>query len=299
MDRRFLETIVESYLLENNVFKTANKKEISNLKIKLLEELNYIINILKEENLELYTELYKHSKGFQKKIIYEYFDSRYNNNEVLLEGPFLVGAILALIGMIAISGSSMASKFVMKTAERLGALSVSFGKILISYGRYFTFSYAIIQKNTELCYTKCNFSKERADLFDYLSTATSAIPLSKETIEKIDCLRECYINSIIQVISLFFKNYFICLKQNKSFDDISRMSGDDLFKSINLPSLAPACLEYYNKAIDVIQYFNDLLNFCYADDDKEKQNKYRALTTSLIRTRDDVSRIHDFKNYQK
>jgi hypothetical protein len=161
--------------------------------------------------------------------------------------------------------------------------------------KYSQLRYAIVQENTRKCYAKCGIQKP-SDIspFAYTSVKSRDTIGSAAAVQQGECLRECYISELIDVIALHMENYFACLKRTGSFDVVEKTDSDDIMKMVSSTNVAAACESYYNAAREALDNFYRIIEMVYeehseADKRLEKINKLR---TKIYEARQIVQKVN-------
>jgi len=297
MDVRFLKVISEAYIMDSGLEVSPDQ---------IFEELYDIVKFLQAYDNNLYNELYEVTKLRQQRILKNYLDITYEQElitevDVLLTIP--VAAIITGI-VLALFGKSITKGF-LKTLSTAGEGIETLGKWLARHGKYWQIRYSIVQENTRKCYATCGIQKPSdIHLLTYFTIKNKTmVPAGQESLEQGKCLRECYIDQVIDVIGLHMENYFACLKRTGSFDVVQKTDSDDIMKMVSSTNIAAACESYYNAAREALDNFYRILEMVYdehseADKRLEKINKLR---TKIYESRQTVQNVNqkDFQRYEQ
>ncbi|MDD4081894.1 MAG: hypothetical protein PHD05_00770 [Sphaerochaetaceae bacterium] len=281
MDVRFLKEISEAYIIDtdiNNV--TADE---------VFEDLFEIIKILREYDLELYNQLYETTKLHQQQIFKTYLDNLYGCS-VIQEGG--LEPVSMLVGICMLLFNKPVIKSVYTAMNKVGKFFEFMTGWLNKQGKYMQLRYAMIYKNTKRCYTKCGITTGK----DIQRTAF----LEKFKTRQGQCLRECYLDEITDVIALGMENYFACLKRTTGMDTVRNASSDDILSIISRTNLSASCENFYSVAKEALDQFNLALDFMYdphleADKRLEKINELR---NKIYKTKQSIVSI-DQKQLQR
>lgn len=303
MDKQFIDNIVDAYFIDNKIFEsdTITKKYYADIILNTMREL-------RETDLEMYNEAYDCSRLCQQKIIKNFLDI--NFKDIDSEENLEESAILTTLGAVASGvGSAMTTlpfwggfaavvfllyqgristpmfKFINFIAKKWNTVFSWLSK----QGTGVQIRYAIIQKNTEQCYRSCEVDPKNVNLSHYSGTSRHqpwwGTLSSVEPSQKGECLRECFVDTIISSIDLLMKEYFTCLQ--KSSVDITNAE-DDIIKFISRMSNSSYCSTYYNHAKDIFEQFDKVLDFIYKSTPEEQNNKQlkiQQLREKLYKTR--------------
>jgi hypothetical protein len=303
MNFPFLKIISESYILDN--------PEISVTQDQVFNELTYIAKTLQQEEPGLYNEIYELEKVRQQQLLKRYIDNICESSGLITEDDFITDDLdeainemvdltivlnyqTILIALLALSGylaKKPITKFVFKMASSLGKGFVALGKSLTRQGKFAAVRYTIIQENSRRCYIKCGLTDfSKLHLLSYISLKQNVTQLPAATREQAWCLRDCFLESIIEVIALHMENYFACLKKTGGSAAIMQTDSDDIMRMISNVNLSTACEGFYKEAKKGLDDFYSTIDLVFdkADDDKKLfwVNKLR-------------SRIYDARNEVK
>ncbi len=285
MDVRFLKGISEAYVMDSDLNQEPDQ---------IFEELYDVVKFLQTYDNELYNELYEGTKLQQQRILKNYLDISFEQEEQPLTEDIVLttGAVISFI-VATIFGKSIA-KGITKTLSVIGKAMETFGNWVSRQGKYQQVRYAIIQENTRKCYAKCGIQKPSdIHVLTYVSIKAGSASGGEKTVAQGMCLRECYIGELIETIALHMENYFACLKKTGSFDVVQKTDSDDIMKMVSSTNVAAACESYYTAAKEALDNFYKVLELVYdsyseADMRLEKVN---ALRTRIYTARQTVQNI--------
>lgn len=288
MDVRFLKDISEAYILDTEL--KISSEEIFN-------EVYGLVKFLRSYDLELYNELYENTKLTQQRIIKGYLDQIYietSDNNLLdiddlyqniiseevtltLALPYIV---LAIIGAVS---AGPITKAMMKAASVIGGWFEKFGNFLKTRGKYMQLRYSIVQENTRRCYVKCGIDDpKKLSALTYFSLVHRSTLGSKESFKQGTCLRDCYIDNLIELIALHMESYFACLKKTGGFDAFNKVESDDLMRMISSTNLGSSCELFYDEAKEALDNFYKTLDLVY---DKNLDSDLRLAVVNKLRSR--------------
>jgi hypothetical protein len=291
VDAKFLESACEAYIIDNNLFDKVTVET-------LFKDIYKTLYHIREYDKELYNEVFNYSRINQQKLINEYFNFDYKDeviNEIISE------IILGVLPFILFAKRKPISKFTFNILSKLGSFFDNIGNFISKQGRYWKFRYAIIQKNREQAYTKCEVDKDDLTISHYLNIGdkTSKNPLTShaELVKQANCLREEYIKILIDEIELFLKSYFICLKQTGNFQSLEKIDAKNIISIISSTKLSNVCLDYYKIAKDIIKKFENVLDLVY-DKNSKKQKQINELVNRIGRVKKEVQYTKKFNKYK-
>jgi hypothetical protein len=286
MDVRFLKDISEAYVMDSDLKVDPNQ---------IFEELYDIVKFLQTYDNTLYNELYEVTKLQQQRILKNYLDISYEQEDQTITEDFIVPTSLVISAIVGkIFGKSI-TKVTMKALSTIGEAFETLGKWLARHGKYSQIRYAIVQENTRKCYAKCGIQKPSdIHMLTYASIKSGTSIGGERTVEQGKCLRECYIGELIDVIALHMENYFACLKKTGSFDVVQKTDSDDIMKMVSSTNVAAACESYYNAAREALDNFYRVLEMVYdshSEADKRLE-KINALRTKIYEARQIVQKVN-------
>ena len=297
MDAKFLESACEAYIINNNLFQQVTVET-------LFKDIYKSLYHIREYDKELYNEIYKYSRINQQLLINEYFDIEYKKEEVLEEMEILVGnlTLILIAALITMFSRKKFSKSIFKTLSSLGTFFDNVGKFISKHSRYWKFRYAMLQKNSKQAYIKCGINPDEISFSHYLNIKDelSKLPFANdaETVKKANCLREAYINTLIDEIELFLKSYFVCLKSTGNFQKIENADPKNIATIISTTKVSNVCLEYYKFVKEIIKKFEDVLDYVYVKDTHKKQEKINILINRINKVKNEVKNTKNFKKYK-
>ena len=224
MHINYIKSLAESYVIDKELYKkNITPDQLSN-------EFSGLLKEIWENNIEVYDMVNNFNKFEQQTIFTNYFDIVFINEDIeeinesiaiVLTASFWIKFIQASIfSLFVLSLSKPLSRATMKLANTLARWTNSLGKVLSKAGKQTQLAYSIIQMNAKKCYNECDFNKEDAGIFDYLASynketvqnTIGKIVKSEKNLKKLNCLRECYIKTIRELVKLNIQTYFNCLK---------------------------------------------------------------------------------------
>jgi hypothetical protein len=307
MDVRFLKEISEAYILDNKLKEIDPTCDSDSIATHLYE----LVVDLRENDIELYDMLYDRSKVTQQQIFKTYLDSVFeeirptqeNTEEVLTEfGLESIGYGILMI--IAYFTYKDIPKVLFGTLSKVGHFFESFGKAVSKQGRYFKFRYAIIQQNSKQCYVRCGITAENLSMTSYFAVSEKK-PLFKgmltttEGLKQGTCLSECYLSSLVDVIALYMKSYFICMKTTGGDNNIGSFDPDEIMKVISKTNISAHCKPMYDQAHEAFKNFERVLSFIYKDEQEAEKTKWiNTLRSKLYQSKKEIEGSKDFNKYR-
>lgn len=283
MNVRFLKDISEAYVMDSGLDIDPDQ---------IFEELYDIVKFLQAYDIDLYNELYEITTLRQQRILKNYLDITYETE--LLTEDIVIPTLVVLPAIVTFIFGKSITKGIFKALATLGEGFETLGKWLARHGKYSQLRYAIIQENTNKCYTKCGIKKSSdIGMFSYASIKSKSAIETVDGAEQGKCLRECYIEELIEVIALHMENYFACLKKTGSFDVVQKTDSDDIMKMISSTNVSAACESYYTAAREALDNFYRVLEMVYDSQTEadKRLEKINALRTKIYHAREVVQKV--------
>ncbi len=312
MHINYIKSLAESYVIDKELYKkNITPDQLSN-------EFSGLLKEIWENNIEVYDMVNNFNKFEQQTIFTNYFDIVFINEDIeeinesiaiVLTASFWIKFIQASIfSLFVLSLSKPLSRATMKLANTLARWTNSLGKVLSKAGKQTQLAYSIIQMNAKKCYNECDFNKEDAGIFDYLASynketvqnTIGKIVKSEKNLKKLNCLRECYIKTIRELVKLNIQTYFNCLKNT---GDLAKMPLEKDFTSfqrlIIKSGLSNACDDLRRVTAESLDRLDDVLNIAYdANSDKQQLiSKFKAELMEEIYQTQRYSQQNNTKNY--
>lgn len=298
MNVSFLETTCETCLINNRAqFHVKNKREFDKLKYFLVNEIRDNLKELYNNDIYTYHIYSDRSNYSQYKIIENYINMCYPDDEVITEGVYmLIGFLTALFAF----SSNKTSKFVATLAKGIASITDKVGTFLSSQGKQEKLRYAIIYQNLEDCYKKAGVKPEQLSALHYVGVSDDPyIPkFSVTSAKEVDDLKECYVKYQILTIGQLLKAYFMCIQKTGDPSVISRLKDDDLMKIIAGLQLSTVCKEYFDIIKEAFDKFYALLDLIYEKESK-KSEKLKELKDELIKAKSITYKPQQEKTDQK
>jgi len=291
MDVRFLRDISEAYVIDTN--STLDVDSVFN-------ELYELVKFIRETDVYLYEELYAVDRLYQQRILTNYLNLTFFDDEALLNEISGVEVVLSagvlkflLAAIVAAIWRRPISRGIFKTISDIGTLLNSIGKWFQRRGQYMRLRYAIIQQNFQRCYTECKISDIRQiSALSYLAITTRSVIGTKLSLEQAGCLRECYIENLVEIICLHMESYFACLKRTGAYNVIDKTDSDELLKMISSTNISSVCEDHYRVAKETFEKFYQVLDLVYnsPNDDSRRLEWVQRLRSRLYEIREQIRR---------
>jgi hypothetical protein len=290
MDVNFLKNISEAYIIDTELKLSS---EI------IFEELYNLVKELRECDIDLYNELYSKDKVYQQQVLKEFLDLKFVKTEEVELTEFEIASISAvsLVPLITMLFGKNIVKSVLSVASRISVYFEKFGKFLAKQSKYLQLRYAMIYKSTSKCYAKCHIGRSTNDikLFTPFSIKTKTGISVGGSLEQGQCLRECYIDQLIDLIALHMESYFSCLKLTGGYSTIKDSDADDIMRLVSSTNISAMCQDYYKAAKDALDNFYTVLDLVYekhVDDDK-KMKRINDLRSRIYSAKQEIQKNPD------
>jgi hypothetical protein len=302
MDVRFLKDISEAYIIDTEIT-NATKEQV-------FTEIYDMLKFVRETDPELYDELYEVERVRQAQILRRYMDLVFTEEEdievqeppgpdedILTEELLTsVGLTLALLALGSYFTRKPLSRMFFKSLSTIGGLFSDLGKWLSKNGKYAKIRYAIIQENFQKCYVKCDIRSPR-DLSSlvYLSIKEGSHVATKLSATQAECLRNCYLDHIIELINLHMECYFACLKKTGNFSTVQNTDSDDIMRMITTTKVGAVCGQYHEMAVESLKDFYSTLDYVYSDPqyDDKKLEWIQKLRQKIYSTRQIIAKTNE------
>ncbi len=282
MDVKFLESCCEAYIIENNLYETLTTEQMFK---DVYKSLYYMREYHKDDSniVENYDKVNQHL------FLNEYFDLTYKQetiNEIGV-GTAVGAGILASIGveLLLKTIERPITKVVSKTFNNIGINLERLGNFL-SKGRYWKFQYAIIQKNLKQSYIKCGIDPKKVNLDTYRAISDSFDKAEIKIDKQAKCMRDEYIELLIEKIALLLKSYFVCLKKTGNFNTVENIDPKEIMTIIGSTQLSNSCLDYHEIAKQTLNDFDYIIK-TFINRSKH-QNYYNLLMKKIGKAKKDV-----------
>ena len=292
MDVPFLKNTVGAYITKHRLSEQLNADDI-------FTEIYEIIRLIRESDIELYDKLYDTGRMTQVAIIDSYLDMAYREQETeALEESILTGVSAGILAILTYIYGEKITRTIYNSANKIAKGFERVGKFIASRGRYWKFSYAIIRENSNKCYKKCGVDEKNLHPLSYAGTRDEPRGIgSAKSMQQGNCLANCYVGQMIDVIALTTKSYFVCLKKTGDYSVVEKLRPDDTIKVISGLKLSSACNEYHKEMKDLFDDFNDLLDHVYRKDQGKKQKALSLLREKLLESKKQVTFTRDHRKF--
>lgn len=225
-------------------------------------------------------------------------------------GVSLVTTLIALIIVLVLGGvySFAASKFfgVNVPKEQLGLLKSVAGvlkdaaSVVKKSSESIQYRYNLIFQNEAECYKKAGLDPKKLGFIAFSSVRDKSIfrqLLFFDSEEKLDKLRNCFLENYLDRISIFFDLYFDCLRKTGNWNQVRAMNDDKFIAMFRMKGkLFPICDEYREKAIKAIQSYEDLVDFIFAKSPDKKSQWLLMLNRYILDIRSSKDKnVQDFR----
>ena len=283
MNVRFLREISDAYRLDKKSDRSTEE---------IFNEFYEVIKEARSQDMGLYNYLCEMSPVEQQKVFRWYMDL--GQPQPISENEEVISEVIAAILHILDPWLSELRGWWSKTAARIATRVEKVAEATARQSKFFRLRHAIVQKNFEECYTRVCTDVKREDLpSDIYSTVRGKHSTGYVTavgMKQGVCLRNCFIEKVINVIGLFTETHFDCLKASGEFAQYKDADPDDILTVIKASKVGISCREHQKKLAELIADFQTLMEFGYKDDEEdERQEWHRKLRAKVLQARDNVS----------
>ena len=191
--------------------------------------------------------------------------------------PILIAFAIVMVWP---SARRTVSRATIKTVTGVLKIFTVIGKKASNVGDTTRMAYSIIHNNANKCLLKCDYKPEKAGPSDYLYQMPQGSPLrdigrflmsiSKE--DKLDCIRECYLETLEDTVKLAATMYFQCLQNT---GDLSKLPLERDFsmyqKVIVKTSISRSCESFMDNFNDVLDAYNTSVRLIYKDEPSKRK----------------------------
>lgn len=134
--------------------------------------------------------------------------------------------------------------------------------------------YNVIYQNEDECYRRAGLDPQKLGIRSFAALKDQSVfrqLLFFDTEEKLDKLRNCYLEHYLEKISIFFELYFDCLRKTGKWNEVREMNDDKIIAMFRIKGgLYPMCDEYRDQAVKAIRNFEDLVKFFFSKNPEQK-----------------------------
>ena len=148
------------------------------------------------------------------------------------------------------------------------------------------YRYNVIYKNEDECYKRSGLDPQKLGIRSFAALKSDSIfrqLLFFDTEEKLDKLRNCYLEHFLEKIAIFFELYFDCLRKTGRWNEVREMNDDKIIMMFRTKGgLYPMCDEYRDQAVKAVRNFEDLVKFFFAKDPAQKSKWMLMLNRYIL-----------------
>lgn len=283
MNRPYIKTIVESYLIDREILDDSKYEEYNKY---IVDSIDYM-----KENYECaYVVVHDMTKIEQQRYIYELLDDLELVEEVVDPISIIgtIGVIVASVGTAYLINKS-AYNLLVKLSDYFTDKKIKVIETLmqskVDIKRY-KVTRKIVSSNFSDCKKKVGIDLKAEDnkLLQALTPKRTVWGLrtkeSPEDIEKALALRDCYLDYIISTIATLSTIYTKCLIETGEVSDQSISTDHGLSALLNYP-IGENCQVLYDKLDDQHSAFLDTIYVFFKDDPRERQNWIKRLDEKI------------------
>ena len=164
------------------------------------------------------------------------------------------------------------------------------GKACSKFSDSARISYSIITNNANKCLQKCGYDPKKAGPSDFLYQAKQGswfrdfgrVLMSIEKEDKLQCIRECYLDTLSESVKLVANLYFQCLKNTGDLSKLPLERDFDAYQKIIVKTnINMSCDEFMGSLSDALGAFDESLNLIYADEPTERRKRRLDLMNDI------------------
>jgi hypothetical protein len=343
----YIKSLSEAYIIDNKLYENFTVDELAD------NFYNTIKNI-RLESPELYESILESNKFEQQRIFKTYFDLSFNDSiteivikdsdlEVLQEDiaiwGLIGGAVKLLWGAITFFPPWMIPlfflsliwwRFRLSVGRNLIKLAIAATSFLGGIGGWISklgdnprLAYSIIHNNSVKCMQTCDYDPDKEGRpSHYLYQMRQGLLLRDlgrifTTIkmeEKLECVRMCYLESMINVTKLLADVYFQCLRNTGDISKLPQEKDYSAFQKIILKTqINTTCTSFSEKLSEAIGNLDKSLSLIYHDEPEKRisvrqklmediyqiQHKNTTMSSNISPNRSKSSEFQKQKNFQK
>jgi hypothetical protein len=275
MDRPYIKTVVESYLIDNDI----DDDKFEELNNHIVESMEYM-----KGNYECgYVTIHEMSSVQQQRYIYNVLDLELSEEEGLT-GMEIAGISLIVPLLVILVMDKFGHKLLKKATTGFIAAWIKIHK-LFEHEEWFKEHKVlsrILDSNFSDCKRKAGFTGNESpiDLRILLKPRPIRIPkldfngiqpdVNVADVEKGEGLRDCYLDYMVSAIASISIIYVKCIEESgESQQQVSTDFG--MGALLNYPT-GEGCQVLYDELTELHKHYNEALDVFFKDDKREKQN---------------------------
>ena len=157
--------------------------------------------------------------------------------------------------------------------------------------------YNLTFKNEMKCYQRAGVTSDKFSFRHMLSMKEDSIfrsIITNKTEKKLDIMRNCFLESFLDRISIFFGMYFDCLKKTGDWNEIRRMPDDKYIMMFRMKGgLYPMCDTFRDQAVKAIGTYEKMVEYLFEKTPDKKTQWMLLLNRYILDTRESQD---DIKN---
>ena len=212
-------------------------------------------------------------------------------------GPLSIGtSIFVLLGTVIGTGIySMAARHMfgvnihkeqLELLNNVASTLYSAAKAVKDASEGIKYRYNVIYKNEDECYKRAGLDPQKLGIRTFAALKNESLfrqILFFDTEEKLDKLRNCYMEHYLEKIAIFFELYFDCLRKTGKWNEVREMNDDKIIAMFRMQGgLYPVCDEYRDQAVKAVRGFEDLVKFFFAKDPAQKSKWMLMLNRYIL-----------------
>ena len=146
--------------------------------------------------------------------------------------------------------------------------------------------YNVIYQNEDECYRKSGLDTKKLGIRAFASLKDDSffrVFISVDDEDKLDKLRNCYLEHFLDKISIFFDLYFDCLRKTGKWNEVREMNDDKIISMFRMKGgLYPMCDQYRDEAVKAVRNFEDLVKFFFVNNPTQKSKWMLMLNRYIL-----------------
>jgi hypothetical protein len=210
-----------------------------------------------------------------------------------------------VLWLLAIIFRKPVSQVLAKIVYHICRALVAIGRYLVSAGTQIKLGYQVIMKNTEECYSTCEFDPRQAS-FSHLTFHYGAqnlhdlsnFFLTEKGHDAIHCLRQCYLHHIKEMTKLSVGLYFNCLKSTGSLSKLQPERDFSIFLNLIVQAkFENTCNKMQVECVRALELFRDVIRLLFPL--RSEQNlQYLDLMKDIYQLQKDATQSQSQYHYK-
>lgn len=173
-------------------------------------------------------------------------------------------------------------------------LLIELANLIKKHGNWVKYRFMVALSNEEQCYKTAGVTKDDINFLDVIFAGKSkeldkSILLTKSGADMMSKLRTCFLQHVVEKISIFFDLYFDCVRKTGNWNKIGTLQDDKLIELFRVKgSSYEMCDEYLVYARKAVNIYEEILDSLFAGDQSERAKWEILLNRFIIDRKDSV-----------